>query len=291
MNPPAPGALAEQQLEPPGESPPPQDSPLAPEPEPEDRYHSKDYAGASVHGPDTNLQVEDCQECHGADLSGGNSEVSCDPCHETDWRDNCTYCHGGDAEGSGAPPRDIDGEDAPEEISFRAHTSHVTQSNHESWDCVECHVQPTDVLSPGHLFDDSPGRAEVEFSGGLAYGAVYDSAGGCSNVYCHGDGGGTNGDSQDDGQALTCGSCHPSPDSGVNSWGTMSGEHSLHLQDGMVCADCHAGVVNQSQTVVGPSLHVDGDIDSTFSDENISWDGDSCTGLCHLKIHLWKSWE
>jgi predicted CxxxxCH...CXXCH cytochrome family protein len=259
--------------------------------DPEERYHPEAYAGASLHGPDTRLQMEDCTSCHGENLEGGESQVSCDPCHQPEWRTDCIYCHGGDANETGAPPRDIDGEDHPDSITFRAHTTHVSQTTHRALACMECHEQPTDVLSLDHVFDDSPGVAEVYFGQGLASGAVYDGLGGCSNVYCHGTGGAVNGESQDDGRSLDCEGCHPSVESGPDEWAQMSGEHALHLQEGMACADCHNRVVDTSEAIVSPWLHVDGEIDSVFSEPYIAIDAGTCTGVCHSKVHFWTSWD
>jgi len=178
----------------------------------------------------------------------------------------------------------------PEHISFRAHSSHVGANNHAPFDCAVCHLKPLDVLSAGHMFDDSPERAEVAFRGALASGAVYDGNGGCSNVYCHGDGSGLPGAVQDDGKATECGSCHPDANSSAAEWNGMSGEHALHLLDGMVCSDCHASVSDGSQNIVSVEEHVDGDISHAFSETTIQMNGSTCTGICHSKIHFIRSW-
>jgi predicted CxxxxCH...CXXCH cytochrome family protein len=255
-----------------------------------DAYHPKGYAGAKVHGPETNLQQDDCQACHGQDLKGGDSKVDCDSCHQPGWRDDCTYCHGGDVDSTGAPPRDIDGETSPLLISFVAHSSHAGTNNHAPFECSTCHTEPSDVLSSGHVFDDTPGRAEVAFTSPLSSGAKYDFNGGCSNLYCHGNGRGDAGEAVDDGKAKKCGDCHPDVNSSSSAWATMSGEHKLHLEEGLVCADCHKSVVNPSQDIIAPERHVDGSVSHGFSESGLSANGSSCTGVCHSKIHLFTSW-
>ena len=256
----------------------------------EKRYHPENYASAKVHGLDTRIQKEDCRSCHGTNLTGGESQVDCDSCHQSDWRENCTYCHGGDLDNTGAPPGDLNGEKDPHRISFMAHSSHVGPNNHPKYDCDVCHKKPTDVLSKGHMFDNTPGRAEVAFHDPLSTGSSYDGNGGCSNVYCHGNGQGMAGSVKDNSVKLGCASCHPDVTSDSNDWYGMSGEHALHLFDGMTCTDCHQSVVSGSQTIIDPSQHVDGAITNQFSEEYIAMDAGTCTGLCHFKIHLFQSW-
>ncbi len=138
---------------------------------PEDRYHPRDYLEPHLHGMDAKLQVENCLLCHGDDLTGGTSERSCDPCHESEWRTTCTFCHGGQETDDGAPPRDIRGATAENDLSFPPHTKHVTTTLREPLDCESCHASPPeDVLSPGHVLvgDSTPGVAEVDLSEGLS---------------------------------------------------------------------------------------------------------------------------
>ena len=101
--------------------PPPPGGPGGSEdPTPEERYHPVGYLEPELHGMDAKLQVEPCLDCHGADLLGGSSERSCDPCHDDDWRTRCTYCHGGEESEDGAPPRDIRGETEHDLLSLSA---------------------------------------------------------------------------------------------------------------------------------------------------------------------------
>ena len=38
-----------------------------------------------MHKPGLNNPLSDCTTCHGADLSGGTSQVSCYECHGVEW--------------------------------------------------------------------------------------------------------------------------------------------------------------------------------------------------------------
>ncbi|RME24012.1 MAG: hypothetical protein D6798_12290 [Deltaproteobacteria bacterium] len=253
-----------------------------------DRFHPDGYDDPAVHGLEAKLNVQDCRDCHGADLAGG-SGLSCDSCHPEGWRTDCTFCHGGSSNPTGAPPLDIDGTADPAAISFMAHTTHVTGSIAAPFDCSECHLEPDEATSPGHLFDDTPAVAEVDFSAGLSDAGLYDGKGGCSNLYCHGDGRGDNGTSVDDGVPRTCASCHPDETSGSTAWSSMSGEHSRHLNEGLDCAWCHFDDVDHDKNVIDPSLHVDGMVEQTFEKSTIWRISGTCIGYCHGQLH-WESW-
>ena len=121
--------------------------------------HPEGYAAPELHGADTNSGLLDCRNCHGSQLEGSGSVVGCDGCHMPGWRNNCTYCHGGDLEPSGAPPEDIYGNSDTSAFGVGAHTEHVSATTHAAYACTECHASVTDVLSPGHLFDGSPGSS------------------------------------------------------------------------------------------------------------------------------------
>lgn len=250
-------------------------------------YHPDGFAEAGAHGREANLQIgDDCRGCHGSELDGGTAAVGCDSCHEPGWRTSCTYCHGAGA--SGAPPRDIDGETDPTAISFPSHTEHVAGADHPAYDCVECHRKPSDVLTPGHLFDDvTPRYGEIDYTGGISRYATY-LGGSCSNTYCHGDGQGDNGTVATGDGPLGCGDCHAAPGNAAG-WGFMSGEHDSHLQQGdIACVDCHSGTVDATPVIVDPSAHVDGTADVTLV--AVTWSGATCTGRCHNHDHAAANW-
>lgn len=255
------------------------------------RYHPVGFDAPGEHGMAAKYQEDDCLGCHGADLTGGTAEVSCDSCHEADWRTTCTYCHGGTDNATGAPPEDISDETDAASTTFPEHTAHVTRTIHGAYDCVQCHAKPEDALDPGHFIvaDDTPGVAEMSFAGGLSSLASYDGNGGCSNLYCHGDGRRNDGVAQTGNDYSACDSCHA--DMGDRSgWSRMSGEHDEHLEEGVSCDECHGLTVSDAEEIVDPDRHVDGTADVSLAD-GMTWDGASCTGMCHWETHYREDWE
>lgn len=250
--------------------------------------HPDGWAEPEEHGLHAKLHDLRCTQCHGAELTG-ELGPSCDTCHTEGWRTDCVYCHGGGVDSSGAPPRDIDG--ATSSLTFPAHQMHVHEtSKHAAWDCAPCHAKPTDVLTPGHLFDGTPGRAEVDFSGGLSDSATYSAATAtCSGAYCHGDGRGDNGTVTADSGSKTCASCHPDRTSGRDAWGRMSGEHEDHVREGVGCHECHSPTTADSTTIRDVALHVDGTVQVAMPD-GITRAGSTCTGRCHGEPHDSEPW-
>lgn len=244
------------------------------------RYHPNGYEAADVHGPETALGPDDCRSCHGAELDGGTSGVDCDDCHQRDWRTDCVYCHGGtDGDTDGAPPEDIDG--SSEDISFEPHRVHAQGDDHRPVPCEECHgPQPEDVLTAGHTFDDTQGRAEVVFSG-IGEGAAYDGAGTCSSNYCHGTGTGRNGTVEADDPEMDCESCHPNP----------GDAHRRHDRDD--CSDCHPSA-RGSNAIDVPAQHVNGDLEMVIEESGFDVTGSGsnlrCTGTCHNERHNNERW-
>jgi hypothetical protein len=252
------------------------------------RYHPEGWEDPTAHGLAAKHQESDCLTCHGDDLGGGTTGVSCDTCHQAGWRTDCTFCHGGTDNTTGAPPVGID--DLTTGVAFSAHTAHVSGSTHAAWDCAQCHAKPTDVLSPGHVLvdDATPGKAETVFTAGLSPAATWDGTAGCSNLYCHGNGHGTNGSAQE-GDTMTCTSCHAGASGDWTSWSTMSGHHPTHLAAGFACDECHASTVTGSDTISGPADHVDGMPEVQFP-SGMLYTGGQCTGSCHGESHGYRTW-
>jgi len=251
--------------------------------------HPEGYDLPSLHGLDANLQVLDCGACHGEQWEGGSAQ-SCDGCHEAQgavgWRTDCTFCHGGEqGDTLGMPPEDLDDTSDPASVSFRAHGAHADPGGvgHVAYDCGTCHRMPTTALSAGHAVDSSPGVAEVPF-GGLAMGSSY-SAGTCT-TWCHGDGV-SDGQATDDGLARGCDDCH----STEPPFASLSGAHGLHLNvDDVVCASCHAPVVDAALRVTAPDLHVDGQLTIDVASGYDPASG-TCTVVCHGHDHGGVGWE
>ncbi|MBW2647200.1 MAG: hypothetical protein JRE23_13705 [Deltaproteobacteria bacterium] len=68
-------------------------------------YHSTGWRDNPQHGSDYGTDPQNCHACHGDDLDGGTSDISCDDCHHG-WSgshvdafnadpDSCQTCHGG----------------------------------------------------------------------------------------------------------------------------------------------------------------------------------------------------
>ena len=232
-------------------------------------YHPSGWADPSAHGIATKQQQEDCRECHGSDLQG-ESALGCDSCHASDWRTNCTFCHGGMEDETGAPPRGLH-PDRPD--IFPAHQAHVEGTLHAPYECTQCHLKPTDVLSVNHIFDSTPARSEVNFQNGLSVDGTYTQEG-CDNLYCHGTGQSLGGWSIEQG-AVTCTSCHANQTSGRSGWRNMSGQHEDHLREGITCDECHGSVVGSEERLVNINLHVNGHLDLSFS-SNITRNNGRC---------------
>ncbi len=242
-------------------------------------YHPAGYDAPAVHGLELKTGAQDCRQCHGNTLEGG-SGPSCDSCHQAGWRTNCTYCHGGTDSDTGAPPRDLRGANAAAQLSFAAHTAHQSENNHIAWDCNQCHTKPMDVLSAGHVFDNTPGVAEVNFAGGLSRGGVYSGNGQCDNLYCHGTGR-ANGSYNDSRATPTCATCHPNAG--------LQGRHRNHLGEA-TCSECHGDTLNNNGTIGDIALHVNGHIDVAISAPGFSFVGGTCNGTCHGEGHNGRRW-
>jgi hypothetical protein len=276
----------------------PADSEAPPDDTAPERYHPDDYAQASVHGAEARLQAQACVSCHGEELLGQGSAVSCDPCHSEGWRSDCVFCHGSAEDGTGAPPLHISGADDGLEASFIPHLIHVQATDtHGAFGCVQCHSTPSDALSAGHLFmnDGSPARAEVDFAGGIDSSVGWDGDTTCVSSWCHGDGQSAAGRVEHTDPVEGCGACHEGPDSGTGGWERMTGEHRKHLESGLECRHCHADVAGEGAAIIDVEAHVDGDVDVAVSDSWVSWDGARCDGLCHTDGHwFWHGddpWE
>ena len=270
-------------LAPPADQSPPADT--APGPDTKSAYHPAGYKAAKVHGLAAKQQKEDCRTCHGADLLGGSSSVSCDSCHKKGWRTNCVYCHGGYDNLTGAPPDDLDNALSPAALNFPPHTVHVVPGNNAPFDCKHCHLKPTKALDKGHFLDTTPGKAEVDLTKGLSASGKY-SSGTCSSLYCHGNGRGHNGTLKSTAAKRTCGSCHPYTSSGSTAWASMSGDHGKHLGKKMVCSDCHSSV-DKNGKITTLSLHINGKVETP---KLYNASGKNCTGLCHSMLHFFHGW-
>ena len=116
-------------------------------------YHDAGWVSPDQHGAELNSKGPGgCKECHGDDLEGGISGVSCNQCH-SGFKNNCTFCHGGVDNDTGAPPEDVAGYSPVSNIGVGAHTVHVETGSdwHADFSCSECHKVPQDAWSAGHI--------------------------------------------------------------------------------------------------------------------------------------------
>ncbi|MBU0984710.1 MAG: CxxxxCH/CxxCH domain-containing protein [candidate division Zixibacteria bacterium] len=241
-----------------------------------------------------------CVECHytvadsGLQIAGRSLHVNgvvdlairdttlCDDCHGSG-TGSCTGCHGGQDNETGAPPAGLRGETSTVTRAVGAHTRHLEGGSvADGFACDVCHVVPQSMLAAGHLGADS--IAEVTFSGLAGNQASWDrTANTCASSYCHGNfagGAGSNNTSWIGGSSeAACGSCH---DDG-NSPGSLSGNHEKHVTDKNIdCYRCHSTTVNSSNAIIGPTVHVDGVRQVSFSSGHGIWSNNSCAGTgCH----------
>jgi hypothetical protein len=242
-------------------------------------FHPESYKAPEVHGLDLKQNTQDCRPCHGDQLQGALGP-SCDSCHQQGWRTNCTYCHGDQATDQSAPPRDLKNQTDPLMMTFKPHAQHLLNDHHGDWDCQQCHIKPVDVMSLNHIFDDTYGKAEVDFSQGLSAEGVYEGEGKCSNLYCHGTGR-VNGAYEHLSTTPSCTTCHPNT--------SLGGHHGKHLREGVRCDECHADTVS-GQTIIDKNLHVNGQKDVVFGAGQMSRNQNTCTGTCHGEGHRSERW-
>jgi len=212
-----------------------------------------DQASAGFHAIAANRNLAGCAACHGAALDGvgGGVSVSCAPCHGAGWKSDCTMCHGA-AGSNGAPPKATWGNSA-DAVRVGAHAAHLgaTHGLAKPVACVDCHVVPTDALSPGHA-DGTTATVKITGLGArVALPPAWDRATAtCNGTYCHG---GTLGGgaakapiwTRADGTDRACNACHGSP------------PPAPHAQN-PDCGQCHPGY---GPTSVDPAIHIDGKLD------------------------------
>ncbi len=215
-------------------------------------YHPSGWATPSVHGLAANADLATCKGCHGADLSGGGTGVSCASCHGASWQSNCTFCHGTKVATyrssdlpSAAPPQGTQNETATTAVAVGAHQSHVRAGPLSAgFGCAVCHAVPASL-------DHVNGVATVSFGFPAGAGGPAPQWNGTScTTYCHGAtlGGGSRTNpswTRVDGTQAACGTCHGLP---------PPAPHPQHPG----CGNCHDGYGPSS---VNPATHVNGSVE------------------------------
>lgn len=247
-----------------------------------------------------------CTNCHGADLLGGTSGVSCNnaSCHKgSDFR-SCTFCHG-TPPSQNSPPRGVWGETTTGTLAVGRHVAHLSAApSHVAFPCATCHTVPAanDVAHaidyvPSVSLDTAGHHGDVLFSGGgvggtfavsAVVGAPVTARGSCLGG-CHSNGRGGNprvtpywaGGTWPAGD---CTACH------ANSMGGgLGGRHPKHNGEINTCASCHPDAAAGS--------HMDGKktVNGTVSGTSVTVipanSGGpcgarvSCSGTCHGETH------
>ncbi|MGC4121181.1 MAG: CxxxxCH/CxxCH domain-containing protein [Myxococcales bacterium] len=236
------------------------------------KQHESGFSDPKVHGPEASRALATCQACHGEDLEGGKSGVSCGDCHAAGWKTNCTMCHGTAGVPNGAPPADTHGGTATTATTVGAHASHLNKSTFgKPVACTECHLLPASVTSAGHLDGDTATLTwgPLARSGGLTP-AWNRTTGTCSSTWCHGGSlhGGTIPEpvwTQVDGTQAKCGTCHGLPPPAPHTTSTN-------------CHDCHPDTVKADGTLdLAKSKHLDGIVEGNQAHPN-GWSGGSMHG-------------
>jgi len=234
--------------------------------------HASDWVYAK-HAAASNVDINSCMECHGSDLAGGLSGVSCGQCHLNGsplTMTGCTSCHGKPPTGTVAPNRSL---------SHPAHNALPNVSNV----CDSCH-SGAGTSTVNHY----NGAVDVMFLSvynAKSGAAVRNADGTCSKVSCHG------------GQTTPtwsygiidvntqCTACHAYGTAEDNSF--SSGRHNSHVSTyGFVCTKCHdtAKLATSHFTSLNTST-MEGPASATLN-SSLTYTGGSCTPACHVT----RSW-
>jgi len=189
----------------------------------------------------------------------------CETCHGSG-AGSCTLCHGGTDNLTGAPPEGLDGETLISDLAVGAHTAHLDGGTlSDGIDCSECHIVPTSFSDNGHIDADS--TAELNWGTLAGAGSSWDRNNAtCSDTYCHGnftEGHASNQPIWNETNQADCGSCH---DVGANP-ADLQWKHEFHVNTaGLACTECHNNVVDNSLSITGLDLHINGALDTLTRD-------------------------
>lgn len=209
----------------------------------------------TCHGappPAPHPPATDCGTCHPSMQAGTNTFL--DPSRHIDGvvdlgdGTNCVTCHGSDT--NSAPPKDLAGNTERTARGVGAHRQHVGAADwRRTLSCSNCHVVPSQQDSPGHI--DGDNIAEVPFDGLNPVASFDRAAVTCDNLYCHGNGKGSNGSvSWTSTAAMECGSCHGNPPPAPHTAATD-------------CGQCHQSMLAGTTQFRDSSRHIDGVLDVT----------------------------
>jgi hypothetical protein len=240
-----------------------------------------DKASENFHGniiANNNWNMENCQQCHAADYSGGTAESSCLKCHsQPDGPEACNTCHGSYQNPDRiAPPKSVAGDTSTTVPGVGAHTVHSYENALSiNYSCAQCHPFQTSS-DENFVFAHADGTpAEMQFgdiaemmSTNPSYSFEENT---CQNSYCHGnfefkrEDAASNAQfayedsvivgnnfspvwNQVDGSQAACGTCHGLPPTG------HSGDY-----DKTGCANCHNSVVDGEGNIIDKMKHINGE--------------------------------
>lgn len=214
--------------------------------------------------------VKDCKGCHGADLLGGNTQVSCFKCHQG--VQQCNLCHGNSQHIY--PPKSLLGKLNETDLGVGAHDTHLNSDStvrsigSAQVACTECHRKVNSFSDSTHIDTTHLGIASIVFGtlaktisggGGIIPNPSFDrTTQKCSNVYCHGyfkNGNLTNQPVFTNPGSVYCGTCHGNPSTGDPRPG---GTHPTEI---LPCWYCHGIVIDSTNKIINRYKHINGVID------------------------------
>ncbi len=230
---------------------------------------SPNFHGEFLKDNGVDWHIEKCQQCHGADYSGGVSKFSCNTCHTGhNGPQACNTCHGSSK--NIAPPKDLDGNTTVSAPGVGLHQLHVADNEvTNTYRCSVCHVSISGFSDPNHLDSQTVGEADFDFNtlatdnGRLS--PTFDRATTtCSDVYCHGNFSFQAGDSVITGnhQPVNWTDATANPDDCTFCHGLPPKGHiNLGFNTPGSCSQCHGLVVNADGKIIDKSRHINGKVD------------------------------
>jgi predicted CxxxxCH...CXXCH cytochrome family protein len=243
-------------------------------------FHGTYFVNEYFKTSDHQFDLNSCASCHGKDLAGGLTKVSCYSCHSgSNGALSCETCHGNAL--NAAPPKDLSGGFSTSNPTVGGHQDHLIANELSgAMACSSCHFVPQ-IAGPG--MHPTGGGVSVIFSGvavtetNTPTSRYYDPSQPtvipaptfnfrtlqCANTYCHGNFKNGNDytptwESGDSTQAA-CGTCHgsssnPAPNTSVHETAFYQGPSAQN------CYLCHEPMMGPNG-IQDSSLHVDGKLD------------------------------
>ncbi len=215
---------------------------------------SKGFHGKLLQ--DTSWDFKTCTSCHGEDLAGGGSGVSCIKCHNTQTNDGCSSCHQTQPNEQAAFRGTAV---ASQQAKGDVHQAHFRSRWMQGLTCADCHSVPSQLRSQGHL----DGKVQVQWSARIqsqGNNPTWDAdKRTCTNTYCHSSGMKeatlTAPTWKAPDNAVSCTTCHGNPPKTLRN----GNPHPADTQ----CSNCHSNM-KQDGSFHDPSLHLNGKVESNY---------------------------